>query len=39
MKRFTIALIVLVTFLSVPIMYAPARAVTDKTVLQIEGMT
>ncbi|NIU83878.1 MAG: hypothetical protein GWN31_08850 [Candidatus Thorarchaeota archaeon] len=38
-KRFTFALLLLVTFLSVFIMISPARAFTDKTVLEIQGMT
>lgn len=39
MKRFTFALLLFVTFVAVLTMFTPAGAFTDKTVLEIQGMT
>jgi hypothetical protein len=39
MRRFIFSLLTFVTFLSLLIMYTPADAVTERTVLEIQGMT
>jgi hypothetical protein len=39
MKRFPMAVVLLMTFLSMLVIYSPAHAVTDKVTLHIEGMT
>ena len=39
MKRFPIALVLLMTFLTMLVIYTLGHAVTNKAVLQIDGMT
>lgn len=39
MKRFSIVKVSLITVLAVLLIYSPVHAVTNKVVLQIEGMT
>lgn len=39
MKKFPVVLILLMAFLAVVVTYTPARAVTEKVILQVEGIT